>query len=204
MLRAQVTASALESTIAFLGQIKEGRKAILFVSQTIGRVGQTMSDTVHVARRHDPARERQQHDDLFARSARPRHERADVRHPAVARREHRRQAVRQQLSRRVAAQIVKEASAFYLLGYRSEKNPADGKFHKIAVKVKRQGVDVKARTGYFAPSAVEMDTARQEGGRGRGAAGDLESALDARGRAAHGGGGRLWAGATRGADGRRA
>src|SRR5258708_28441624 len=39
MLRSQVTASALESTIAFLGSIKEGRKAILFVSQSIGRVG---------------------------------------------------------------------------------------------------------------------------------------------------------------------
>src|SRR5262245_61550233 len=47
MLRSQVTATALESTIAFLGQIKEGRKTILFVSQTIGRVGTTMTDTVH-------------------------------------------------------------------------------------------------------------------------------------------------------------
>src|SRR5258708_39083977 len=45
MLRSQVTASALESTIAFLGSIKEGRKAILFVSQTIGRVGTSPMDT---------------------------------------------------------------------------------------------------------------------------------------------------------------
>ena len=58
--------------------------------------------------------------------------------------------------------MVKEASAYYLLGYRSEKNPADGKFHKIAVNVKRSGVDVKARTRYYAPSAVEMDTARRK------------------------------------------
>ena len=103
MLRAQVTASALESTIAFLGQIKEGRKAILFVSQTIGRVGQTIERHVHVARRHDPAREREQHDDLLARSARPRHEHADVGHAAVARGEHRRRAVRQQRPGAVAA-----------------------------------------------------------------------------------------------------
>src|SRR6187549_3533000 len=45
MLRSQVTATALEATIAFLGSIKEGRKAILFVSQTIGRVGQGPMDT---------------------------------------------------------------------------------------------------------------------------------------------------------------
>src|SRR6185369_1599894 len=46
MLRAQVTATALESTIAFLGQIKEGRKTILFISQTIGRVGPGPTDTM--------------------------------------------------------------------------------------------------------------------------------------------------------------
>ena len=45
MLRSQVTAAALESTIAFLGSIKEGRKSILFVSQTIGRVGTGPMDT---------------------------------------------------------------------------------------------------------------------------------------------------------------
>src|SRR3954463_2250330 len=44
MLRSQVTATALESTIAFLGQIKEGRKAIIFVSQTIGRLGSAAGD----------------------------------------------------------------------------------------------------------------------------------------------------------------
>src|SRR5438105_2163522 len=42
MLRAQVTASALESTLAFLGSLKEGRKSILFVSQTIGRLGPSL------------------------------------------------------------------------------------------------------------------------------------------------------------------
>src|SRR3954471_15666860 len=45
MLRSQVTASALDATIAFLGSIKEGRKSILFVSQTIGRVGASAMDT---------------------------------------------------------------------------------------------------------------------------------------------------------------
>ena len=56
MLRAQVTATALESTIAFLGSIKEGRKSILFVSQTIGRVGDDADGHVHLAdERHHAA-----------------------------------------------------------------------------------------------------------------------------------------------------
>ena len=46
MLRSQVTASALESTISYLGSIKEGRKSIVFVSQTIGRLGDSPNDTV--------------------------------------------------------------------------------------------------------------------------------------------------------------
>jgi hypothetical protein len=58
--------------------------------------------------------------------------------------------------------IVKNASAFYLLGYASAKNPADGKFHKIAVRVKRPGVEVRARSGYYAPSTTEMNTARDK------------------------------------------
>src|SRR3954463_14655302 len=44
MLRSQVTASALDATVAFLGSIKEGRKAIIFVSQTIGRLGSAAGD----------------------------------------------------------------------------------------------------------------------------------------------------------------
>src|SRR5258708_36859104 len=58
--------------------------------------------------------------------------------------------------------VVKNARAFYLLGYASAKNPADGKFHKIAVKVKRPGVEVRARTGYYAPSTTEMESARKK------------------------------------------
>jgi hypothetical protein len=58
-------------------------------------------------------------------------------------------------------QIVKEASAFYLLGYAPPETPADGKFHKIKVRVKRPGVDVHARNGYFAPTLAEMESARK-------------------------------------------
>lgn len=55
-------------------------------------------------------------------------------------------------------QIVRDTSAYYLLGYTSPVT-TDGKFHKINVRVKRQGLQVRARPGYVAMSAVEAERA---------------------------------------------
>ncbi|MBZ5557239.1 MAG: VWA domain-containing protein [Acidobacteriia bacterium] len=55
-------------------------------------------------------------------------------------------------------QITRDASAYYLLGYNSSQAPSDGKFHEIKVRVKRSGVQVRARKGYWAMTAD--DTAR--------------------------------------------
>ena len=53
-------------------------------------------------------------------------------------------------------QIVRDSSAYYLLGYTSAV-PTDGRFHKINVRVKRPGLQVRARPGYVALSAVEAE-----------------------------------------------
>jgi VWFA-related protein len=47
-------------------------------------------------------------------------------------------------------QITRDQSAYYLIGYNSTQAPADGKFHEIKVRVKRPGVQVRARKGYWA------------------------------------------------------
>jgi VWFA-related protein len=60
------------------------------------------------------------------------------------------------------AQIVRDSSAYYLIGYNSSQAPNDGKFHEIKVRVKRPGMDVRARKGYWAPTAD--DTARAVAG----------------------------------------
>jgi len=56
-------------------------------------------------------------------------------------------------------QVVRDTSAYYLLGYNSTQAPTDGKFHEIKVRVKRPGVQVRARKGYWALNAEEMTRA---------------------------------------------
>ena len=55
-------------------------------------------------------------------------------------------------------QIVRDSSAYYLLGYTSAVT-TDGKFHKINVRLKRPGLQVRARPGYVALSAAEVERA---------------------------------------------
>lgn len=52
-------------------------------------------------------------------------------------------------------QMMKDSSAYYLLGYNSSQQPKDGKFHAIKVRVKKPGLDVRARKGYWALTAEE-------------------------------------------------
>jgi VWFA-related protein len=51
--------------------------------------------------------------------------------------------------------IAEDGRVQYVLTYASPA-PADGRFHEIAVRVRRPGARVRARSGYLALSAVEM------------------------------------------------
>jgi VWFA-related protein len=51
--------------------------------------------------------------------------------------------------------IVADLSSYYLLGYYSTRK-MDGRFHAIRVRIKRPGVQVRARRGYLAPSPAEV------------------------------------------------
>ncbi len=56
-------------------------------------------------------------------------------------------------------QLVRDSSAYYLIGYNSTQEPSDGKFHEIKVHVNRPGVSVRARKGYWALTAEDVSRA---------------------------------------------
>jgi VWFA-related protein len=56
-------------------------------------------------------------------------------------------------------QVVRDTSVYYLLGYNSTKAPKDGKFHEIKVKLKRPGLQVRHRKGYWALTPEEVTRA---------------------------------------------
>ena len=52
--------------------------------------------------------------------------------------------------------VVADLSDYYLIGYASTNSKADGLFRRIDVRVKRPGVEVRARRGYRAATAAEV------------------------------------------------
>jgi VWFA-related protein len=49
------------------------------------------------------------------------------------------------------ARVVKDNSAYYVLGYYPPGQRRDGRFHRLEVKVSRPGLKVRARNGYSTP-----------------------------------------------------
>jgi len=56
--------------------------------------------------------------------------------------------------------IADDLTSYYLLGYYTTNSKLDGQYRKITVKVKRSGVDVRARRGYRAATAEEVNAGR--------------------------------------------
>ena len=50
-------------------------------------------------------------------------------------------------------QIFRDSDSYYLIGFRPADPGANGKFHRITVKTRQHGLDVRARSGYTAPAA---------------------------------------------------
>jgi VWFA-related protein len=76
--------------------------------------------------------------------------------------------------------IAADLSSYYLLGYYSTNTKLDGRFRNIAVRIKRPGVQVRARRGYRGLTAEELvDARRSNGGATAAAAGAANSAASA-------------------------
>jgi len=161
-IRAQVTSTALKSTIMHMGSLRQGRKAVVFMSEGLGRLGQdgvrVVSDLIRTANDNNTAiytvdpRGLQAGNGgfgggmstLLAALADSTGAEAIVSNDFNA-------ALRK---------VVLNASSFYLLGYSPKDAQLDGRFREIKVKVKGPGLQVKARNGYWAPRGVDLDRAR--------------------------------------------
>jgi VWFA-related protein len=157
-LRSEVTVSALKAAAVHLGGMRDGRKSIILISEGlrgIMRDSQTMlTDLVRTANDNNTAIYAvdprgfgpQRFMSLFEGVA------ADTGG----------QFFRSNDLTQALARVVTESSGFYLLGYSPAERPLDGRFHKIRVRVKAPGLEVRARSGYWAPSVSEMETARKK------------------------------------------
>jgi hypothetical protein len=158
-LRAEVSLSALKSAAVYLGTLREGRKSIIYISQGLRALGRDedtlLSDAIRAANEANTAIYTVDPRGLSARSA------ADSLY-VLAENTGAKAIVNSNAIEGPLRQIVKEASAFYLIGYSSAKNPNDGRFHQIKVRVKRGGLEVRARKGYWAPSLTAVTEAKEK------------------------------------------
>jgi VWFA-related protein len=162
-VRAEVTLSALSALTTKLGGLKEGRKAIVFVSQgppsflgsREGNLQDLMREIFQAASRGN----------VVIYPVDPRGLGMEPRLGDVG--------TLYQLAGETGGQAIvntndfsigldrmlMDNSAYYVLGYAPTRAEDDGKYHKISVKSKRGGVRVSARQGYWAPSAKDLETA---------------------------------------------
>ena len=56
---------------------------------------------------------------------------------------------------RAFQKVFRDLGSYYLLSYYSTNSRLDGRFRRIRVEVKRDGLDVRARPGYLAPTEAE-------------------------------------------------
>jgi VWFA-related protein len=160
IFRQQVTTSALKSAVTFLGTLREGRKSLILISETLGptlsrlETVDVMSDITRAANDSNTA--------IFVFDPRGLTvERAHMSEmlETIAYGSGGQPLITNNIAERFT-QVVKQSSAFYLIGY-SKEIPQDGKFHEIKVKVKRPGLDVRARAGYWAPRAADVTASKE-------------------------------------------
>ena len=160
-LRAGVTLSALEALATQMGGLREGRKSILFFSQ-----GPPLPPSSPNEQRYREAMEAANRGNVTIHVIDPRPLGAVGFGGANT-------------LRRIAADtggraivntndpteqlqgVMADASAYYLIGYTPTRRGNDGKFHEIKVRVKRRGVRVTARRGYWAATEKEIAAAAE-------------------------------------------
>jgi VWFA-related protein len=196
-VRAEVTISALKSTAVHLGSLKEGRKAIILVSEGTFALGldefYQFDELTEAANNNNTA--------IYTVDPRGLVGNSSDYLRMIAERTGAESFLSNNAPERALLQVVKDASGFYLLGYSSTRNPQDGKFHSIKVRVNRRGVTVRNRRGYWAPNPTERERARAEAAATEAIPVDVTSALAVLSAARPERTVDLWVGVERGGDG---
>lgn len=196
-VRGAVTLTALESLATYLGGLRDGRKSVLFVSQgpTMGGFESGNEDrlraVLQAANRGNVT--------INTFDPRPLGSVTSWSAYVIQRMAHEtggRAVLNSNVPSGQLTKVISDASAHYLLGYAPSREAADGKFHRIEVKVKRRGVRVIARRGYWAPDTKEMSVPVVVDARQQLAAEAISALVEPKsGRIAD-----VWVGASRGED----
>ncbi len=162
--RAQITLSALNALVVHLGGLSDGRKTLVFVSEgltppalrrgfepmptleTIIRSANRYNVSVYVV---DPGAADGEEPPLLRRLA------TETDGAAIGSGLH---------SPEELARMTVDASRYYLVSYRSVQ-PSDGRFRAIEIRVRKAGVRVRAREGYWALFPDEALAAELASGR---------------------------------------
>jgi VWFA-related protein len=155
-LRSEVTMSAVKSAAVHLGGMRDGRKSIILISEGLRGIQRDatslMTDLTRAANDNNTA--------IYAIDPRGF---GQSRFPSLwesIASETGGDYFRSNDLEQSFRKVVVQSSGFYLLGYSPNDRRLDGRFHKIKVRVKPSGLAVRARTGYWAPSAAEIERAR--------------------------------------------
>jgi hypothetical protein len=166
---------ALESVAAGLRSIQQQRKTILYISPGIS-VDTTMPEFVQLPSpfsTYQNSCEQRKHDamlDLFRQA-----QLANVTISAIdpngigaksypeylrtiAENTGGRAVVNDNDPERHVPALLLESSSYYLLGFEPAAKAADGRFHRIQVHVNGRDVQIRARSGFYAPTAKDRKT----------------------------------------------
>jgi VWFA-related protein len=154
-LRRQITTSALEGLAVHLGGIKQGRKAVVFVSEGFVEATIDIEAIYQAASRANVAVYPL---DPRGLTGEPRGSTsAQIFNGLMSERDGLELLARETGGRAIVGrndlleglgQVIRDSSAYYLIAYESP-HPDDGKFHRLRVHVKRAPAAVFARTGYW-------------------------------------------------------
>jgi VWFA-related protein len=170
VFRNQVTISAIRAAAAHLGTLREGRKTMVVMTEGLGPTA--LGGPTAIERLSDQAATAAS----LIHTANDSNTAIHVVDPRGLRTDRRFGGLLDSIAEGTGGQLhmtndlvepfrraVEQASALYLLGYTRDM-ATDGKFHEIKVRVKRDGLDVRARAGYWAPRAEDVERAKRAAG----------------------------------------